>query len=273
MQTRPVTAPDGVQLAVYETGNPAGPEILFLHGFSQSALCWRAQMSDPTLTARFRMVAYDIRGHGASDQPDDPAYYAEDACFAADTQTVLTALNLKRPVLVGWSYAGRLINDYLRGYGSTGLAGINYVCARANNDPAFVGPGNTHLAAMTGHDLEAEITATIAFLHACFATPPDAAQMLRMLACNMRVRPATRLAHLSRPPDDGAVMAHITCPVLVTQGSGDQLVLPGLAQVIAATAPRATLSIYDGIGHTPFVEAAARFNAELAAFVITCAAS
>jgi pimeloyl-ACP methyl ester carboxylesterase len=37
MHRSSLTTPDGVPLAVYEAGDPAGPEILFIHGFSQSA--------------------------------------------------------------------------------------------------------------------------------------------------------------------------------------------------------------------------------------------
>ena len=37
------------------------------------------------------------------------------------------ALELKRPVLVGWSYAGRIVEDYLEHYGTARIAGINYV--------------------------------------------------------------------------------------------------------------------------------------------------
>jgi pimeloyl-ACP methyl ester carboxylesterase len=39
------------------------------------------------------------------------------------------------------------------------------------------------------------------------------------------------------------------------------------AQYTASKIPDAKLSLYDGIGHAPFYEDAARFNAELAAFV------
>ncbi len=56
-------------------------------------------------------------------------------------------------------------------------------------------------------------------------------------------------------------------PVLVTQGSEDKLVLRGLGELTAAVVPGARLSIYDGIGHAPFAEDAARFNRELAEFV------
>ena len=265
-----VRSPDGLELATYETGTPDGPAILFLHGFSQSALSWQGQMQDDGLGAQFRMVAYDLRGHGASGQPADPARYADDSLFAGDTAAVIAALGLKRPVLVGWSYAGRLINDYLRLHGDAALAGINYVAARTNSDPAFNGPGNQHLRAMCRADLAAEIAAAVAFVAACHHLPPPPEVLSRALAQTMRVPPAVRRAHLTRPPDDGAVLAQIACPVLVTHGTEDQLVLPGLAAVTAAAVPGAAVSLYQGIGHAPFVEDCPRFNRELAAFTLRC---
>ena len=59
----------------------------------------------------------------------------------------------------------------------------------------------------------------------------------------------------------------IDVPVLVTQGGEDILVLRGLGEWTAAQIPGARLSIYEGIGHSPFAEDTARFNRELAAFV------
>ena len=270
-QTR-VTSADGLTLATYEAGNPDGPAILFLHGFNQAALCWHLQMEDRDLCARFRMVAYDVRGHGASDQPDDPARYARDEDFAADTQAVITALGLHRPVLVGWSYAGRLINDYVRHHGTGAISGINYVAARLDSDPAFSGPGTEHFRDMLRGDLEREIVAVERFLRACFFLPPPELTLKRAKYYNMRVLPRTRRAHLTRPPDDGAVLATLDVPVLLTQGSRDMLVLPGLAEARVRLIPGAMLSLYLGIGHMPFAEDVPRFNRELAAFVIRCAA-
>jgi len=61
-----VTTADGVRLNVVETGNPQGPAIVFVHGISQSWLSWIAQLSDPALRAKYRLIAFDLRGHGAS---------------------------------------------------------------------------------------------------------------------------------------------------------------------------------------------------------------
>ena len=268
MQQRTIVAPDGVRLAAYETGNPDGPEILFIHGFSQCALCWANQFGDPQLARRFRLAAFDLRGHGASDKPLDPARYAKDRLFADDVNVVMDSLALKRPVLVGWSYAGRIVEDYIAAYGTGRIAGINFVCARTNNDIAFVGPGNDFLAAMTGSDLAADIDATRNFIRACFAKEPPRAVMEQAIAYNMLVPAAIRAAHLSRPPCDGAIMRRIDVPVLVTQGGADLLVTKGLGELTAAMIAGARLSMYPDIGHTPFVEDTARYNRELAEFVV-----
>jgi pimeloyl-ACP methyl ester carboxylesterase len=267
VQQRDVTSSDGLKLAAYEAGKADGPEILFIHGFSQCALCWAGQFDDPVLRQNFRLTAFDLRGHGASDKPIAAERYAEDRQFADDVKAVMDALGLRRPVLVGWSYAGRIVGDYLEAYGTARLAGINYVCARTNNQPEFVGPGNRHLTDMIGSDPAAEIAATRAFVRACFAKEPPRALLDQAIAYNMLVPAPVRRAHLTRPPSDGAVLRTVDVPVLVSQGSDDLLVSRGLGELTAKLVPGARLSIYDGIGHTPFVEDAERFNRELAAFV------
>ena len=268
MRRSEVTSADGLKLAAYEAGNASGPEILFIHGFSQCAECWEAQFYDPLLSGRFRLTAFDLRGHGASDKPASPERYAEDRLFADDVKAVMDALDLKRPVLVGWSYAGRIIEDYLEAYRTARIAGINYVCARTNNRPEFVGPGHEHFPAMLGVDKAAERAATLAFVRACFARPPSPETLERILDYNMLVAPHVRAAHLARPPSDGAILPKIDVPVLVSQGEDDLLVLKGLGELTAALVPGAKLSLYHGIGHSPFAEDTPRFNRELAAFAV-----
>ena len=48
-----VTAPDGLTLAAQTWGNPAGREILFIHGFNQAHLSWLRQVTDPALAAQY----------------------------------------------------------------------------------------------------------------------------------------------------------------------------------------------------------------------------
>ena len=262
-----VITPDGLAIAAQDWGNPAGREILFIHGFSQSHLSWSRQVEDSSLAEEFRMVTYDLRGHGGSDKPFEPERYKESKFWGDEVQAVIDAAGLKRPVLVGWSYGGRVIADFLKIHGPAKLAGLNYVDAVAKSDPSFFGPGLKHLAAMTSDDLATNIAATRAFLHNCFAKQPTPDEYETMLGFNMIVPPKVRAAMGGRQLNIDDILTGLKLPVLVTHGSDDQLVLLAAAKYTAATIPGAKLSVYDSIGHAPFWEDTPRFNAELAAFV------
>lgn len=267
MRPLAVSTSDGLALAAGEWGNPDGAGIVFIHGFSQSFLSWTRQLEDPALARKFRMVAFDLRGHGASDKPLDSHAYLDGRLWADDVAAVIAAAGLRRPVLVGWSYGGRVISDYVRAHGIAGLAGINFVSAATKSAPEFVGPALMDVAGMQSDDLAANIAATRKFLRACFAVAPGADDFETMLAFNMLVPPRVRAAIRGRAPNPGDLLPRMRLPVLVTHGTHDRLILPGMAEFTAATAPDAKLSLYEGIGHAPFFEDAPRFNRELAAFV------
>ena len=269
MEKVSVTSPDGVEIAVYEAGNPDGPEVLFLHGICQSHLAWQAQFADPSLTGQFRLIAIDLRGHGLSGKPTDKASYA-DARWADDIAAVIATKRLRRPVLVGWSYAGRVITDYLRVHGDSGIAGINFVAAMAKTDPATLGPKRAHLLNMVAEDLTENIAATRNFVRACFEVQPSQDDFESILATNMLVPRDIRTFLLARTPNPGDILATLNVPVLATHGTKDGIILPNMSEFIVAQAKQATRSIYSGAGHTPFAEDAPRFNSELAEFVTAC---
>jgi hypothetical protein len=61
LKYKPITVktPDGLTISAQEWGNPAGAEILFIHGFSQSYLSWMRQV-DSDLAKEFRIVTYSL---------------------------------------------------------------------------------------------------------------------------------------------------------------------------------------------------------------------
>ena len=99
-------APDGVEVAAYEHGNPQGPAILFVHGHMQAALSWDRQTRDPGLAREFRMVVYNIRGHGMSGEPEGDAFYKPGKAWAYEAKAFIDALGLRRAVLVAGPTAG-----------------------------------------------------------------------------------------------------------------------------------------------------------------------
>src|ERR1700761_5517533 len=268
LKYKPITVktPDGLTIAAQEWGNPSGPEILFIHGYSQSYLSWSRQ-TDSDLAKEFHIVTYDLRGHGVSDKPLDGARYKDSKAWGDEVQAVIDAAGLKHPVLVGWSYAGRVISDYVATHGAGQLAGINFVDAPIKVDPALVGDNLKNMPLMTSEDLSTNIAATRTFLHGCFSKQPGADDYETMLAFNMMVPPQVRAGLGGRPLDASELMSKLKIPVLVTHGREDRNAKVGAGEYTASVIPGARLSIYDGVGHSPFYEDAPRFNAELAAFV------
>lgn len=262
-----VKTPDGLTISAQEWGNPNGPEIVFIHGFSQSHLSWIKQVTNSDLAKEFKMVTYDLRGHGNSDKPFEPEKYKTGKFWADELKAVMEATGLKRPVVVGWSYGGRIMADYLTTYGTANVAGLNYVDAGQKADPSFVGPNLKNQPAMMSDDLTANIAATRAFLHGCFSVQPTQSEYEEMLAFNMMVPPKVRLALGNRPLQVDDMLRGLKVPVLVTHGAEDKNSNLIAAEYTVKMIPGAKLSVYQGVGHSPFFEATPRFNAELAEFV------
>ncbi|HLJ18663.1 MAG TPA: alpha/beta hydrolase [Stellaceae bacterium] len=263
-----ITAPDGVRLATYEWGNPAGPEIVLIHGFAQAHLCFARQF-ESELARDYRIVSYDHRGHGASDKPLDPKAYQSGEIFAKDLALVLETKRLKRPVLAGWSMGGRITRQYLLLFGDSRLAGLNFVSALVVEDTSCRGPGAPKLPP-PHQTLAQDIEASTAFIDGCFAIKPSEADFRVALAYNMLAPANVRRAILGWPSNPEATLAGlkmVRVPTLVTHGRKDTVVLPRAAERTAETISGARISWFDQCGHSPFCEDAPRFNRELAQFV------
>jgi pimeloyl-ACP methyl ester carboxylesterase len=263
----------GLRLQAREWGNPGGPELLLIHGWSQCDLCWTKQVSGD-LASRFRIVTFDLRGHGLSERPADPTHYTDERLWADDVAAVIEQTGLQHPVVVAWSYGGFLITDYLRAYGDGALAGLNLVGgAVILNPPAFdhIGPGFLENAGdASASDLATNIGAIERFLRACTAEELQVQEWTMALSWNMVVSPAVRGALISREVDGAPALAALSVPVLVTHGVEDAIVSPSMAEYVLTTCGTAVPSWYDDVGHMPFWEAAERFDRELAELVERC---
>ena len=270
MQVHTVEGGGGLRLHVREWGDPHAPAIFLIHGWSQSHLSWTHQF-DGGLANEYRLVALDNRGHGMSDKPLEEEHYVDARLWADDVAAVISALDLERPVLVGWSYGGFIISDYVRAHGEDSIVGINYVAGALmlNENLHNIGPGFIDNAeGATAPDLPTNISAMRSFVRACTAEPMSAEEWETTLCFNIVVPPQVRRAMIfSRQIDSDDVLSGLTVPVLVTHGDQDTVVLPSMARHVLDVCPTAEASWYEGIGHAPFLEDPERFNRELADFV------
>lgn len=133
--TSKVISFDGTKLAVHRMGS--GRPVLLLHGlFSNAQINWiKFGHAQKLADAGFEAIMLDLRAHGASDAPHDPAAYPADV-LALDAAAVVEALGLTDYDLVGFSLGSRtsaraVIGGLtprklvLSGMGLEGLAGWN----------------------------------------------------------------------------------------------------------------------------------------------------
>ena len=269
MKTHTVKGGGGLRLHVREWGDAEGPPILFIHGWSQNHLCWEKQY-DSALTGEFRLVAFDLRGHGMSEAPLDAEHYTDGTLWADDVAAIIDQLRLDRPVLVGWSYGAFVICDYVRIARAGSSHGDQFRRGRHRlGEAAFgtlIGPGFLdHFVDATADDLPTNIRAMRSFVRACLVKPLSDDDLETAICWNVVV-PARVRAHLAaREIDDDEVLRALEVPLLVTHGRADSVVLPAMAEHVLATCPTAEASWYEGVGHAPHLEEPERFNRELAA--------
>lgn len=106
MQSHSFTAADGVRLAWHEVGE--GRPLLLLHGlFSDAFTNWIRYGHAAAIAAEgVRLVMPDLRAHGDSDRPHDPAHYPPDI-LADDALALIAHLRLTNYDLGGYSLGGR----------------------------------------------------------------------------------------------------------------------------------------------------------------------
>lgn len=105
MNTSFATSPDGTRIAYDRSG--AGPAIVLLHGGGGSRREWREAGYVSRLQQHFTVIAMDLRGHGESDLPEDPADYAINK-LCQDILAVADACEVERFSLWGMSYGGKV---------------------------------------------------------------------------------------------------------------------------------------------------------------------
>jgi pimeloyl-ACP methyl ester carboxylesterase len=88
----------GIRIHFQQVG--AGPDLVMVHGISGNLAVWHLRLV-PALSERFRVLTYDLRGHGHSDVP--PTGYSPDA-MATDLLELLDTLDIEQPRVVGHSY-------------------------------------------------------------------------------------------------------------------------------------------------------------------------
>jgi non-heme chloroperoxidase len=270
-----VTAPDGMPICVAETGNPQGPAILLIHGFSQTYAVFKRQF-ESDLARDFRLIAMDARGHGCTGKPLTAAAYLDSKLWADDIAAVIAAKRLVRPVLVGWSAGGYWIADYVRHYGTDNVAGSVLAGSHGGmlprpTDPASVERMRAMVAASAkfSPDVEQAIAGGDAFVNIMGAAPlPE--DIRRIMHAGTLMLPAyARRLMSGRDMQHEDVIPLFRSPVLFVIGDQDRVATPDQLRGLAPQFMDARVSVFEQTGHSTFAERPDRFNSELRDFALS----
>ncbi|MEM9234745.1 MAG: alpha/beta fold hydrolase [Pseudomonadota bacterium] len=257
----------GARIRIREEGPADAPVLLMLHGFTYSLETWDAWAE--ILSDRYRVVRYDLLGHGLTG-PDLQERYApeERAAFVGE---VMDALGIDQAMIAGnslgglaaWRFAGmapeRVEALILISPGAYPINGVG-------DDPAEV-PGAVVFFLQTAP--EAGIRATLPMLYA----DPDSVSDERVTEIGEMMRREGNGAAMVRSlekftlPDPDSDLARVTAPTLILWGEADQLIPPAHGERLVEALPDARLITYPDVGHVAQEEAPGPTSEDAAAFL------
>ena len=255
------------KIAVRESAGD-GPPIVLVHGNSSSARAFARQFDGP-LGQRFRLIAIDLPGHGASEDAADGAYSLKS--HARAIQDAAQSLGAEDAIFVGWSLGGHIVLEAApalakaRGFVLFGTPPLAFPPAM---DQAFLPNPAVATGFVEAIDRE-KAEAYVASFFAPGARDIPATFVEDILRTDGRARSG---AYASLAPggylDEAIVVQNLTVPIAVLHGAEEQLINRAYFDSIPMpTLWRGAVQIIPGAGHAPQWETPQAFDALIAAFV------
>jgi 3-oxoadipate enol-lactonase len=243
----------------------SAPAVVLLHGIGGSARVWTQQMA-PLAAAGFEPVALDLLGYG--DRP--PVTALDFDSLAADVETQIARRGLTRPVVIGHSMGGMVLQTMLRrrpdAYRAAVLACTSPAFGSADGDfqKKFVtdriGPLD---AGRTMADMAPRLVERM--------TAPGAEAAGRALAIEVMsaVKPETYRAAVRCLVtfDERSALGNIAVPTLCLACEKDPNAPAQVMERMASKIPGSSYVCLPGLGHLPNLEAPAAFDAAILAFL------
>jgi 3-oxoadipate enol-lactonase len=272
----PHTYTNGVVTFYEDAGD--GPVVVLIHGYGADLRLWDAQV-EPLREAGFRVIRFDVRGHGRSMIAPD-GYTFEN--YAADLRDLLDRLNIERPAteslevgavhLAGLSMGGGIALQFALDYPDRvlsltlvdpALPGFTYGDETTTHIQRFMDAVRSHgpRDAVDQLWLEHPFFDGVRRAPAQFAAVRDI--LLDFQAPDMRdgARPA------EYRPDIAGRLGEISAPTLVIAGENDVADFRLIADVLAENIRAARLTIIPDCWHLPPVEKPEEFNRILVSFL------
>ena len=268
-----IKAEDGTRIYYKDWGT--GRPVVLIHGWPLDADMWEYQML-ALAEAGFRVIGYDRRGFGRSEQPWSGYTYDT---MADDLKAVLETLDLRDVALVGFSMGGGEVARYMsRHAGARVTRAVLVSCVTPfmlqTEDHPDGAPASLFEGMKDGLRTDrAKFLADFSkgFFGVTLLNSPASAELIQWMGnIALLASPKATIDCVTAfgTTDFRADMAHFRVPTLVVHGEADQTVPPDFTGKVAARMiPGAKLELYEGAPHALPLTHAARLNEDLVAFL------
>jgi pimeloyl-ACP methyl ester carboxylesterase len=248
-----VLLPNGQHLAYVEMGDPKGPPVILIHGYTDNARDWVPLI--PYLSKKFRLIAVDIRGHGRSDKPE--CCYAR-VDFAYDIKLLLDVLHIAKADVVGHSL-GSMITQVLAEEWPDRVRKVVLISSTGGPRPGSPPKKPSFDYAAEIRKLKEPIDPDSPFMIAWWDSPkpvnPEFIRRQRRDAAQIPL--AVWLAVLDQGTgftDLQRNLPKLKAPALLIWGSDDPIMEEEGRQTLREALPAAMVKVFGGLGHNPFWE-------------------
>ena len=267
------------QFSLFYTDYPGDEPVVFAHAWALNGDMWNYQLTD-LMTAGFRCITYDRRGHGRSDRP--PTGYDIDT-LADDLAAVIEGLDLYGVTLIGHSMGTAEVVRYLTRHGAGRVARV--VLSGVVTPMLLQGPDNPD---GVPDDAAAQVRSVmlrdigdwmeISGKAEYFYGEHRVSQQLRDWTLNtIAAVPLPILTQTSDAfvrADFRSELTGLAVPTLVIHGTADaSMPIDLTARKTASLIPDCHLATIDGAGHGLYLSESPRYNAALLDFITSTRAS
>jgi 3-oxoadipate enol-lactonase len=254
---------NGYRLSFATVGADTAPAVVLSHALATKAEVWGYQL--PLLSRRFRVILYDVRGHGESEAPGNN-YSLEE--LADDVIGLLDHLSIAQAALVGLSLGG-MIGQVLALTAPKRISALVLCSTGSQANEAMKANFDLRIETVRQKGLESQIEPTLArwlspeFLQLAPETAAWIADMIRNTSSDGFIGCCRALQKLNVTER----LQAIKIPMLLVAGEKDPTFPPPIAEAMRERIHGSSLEVLKGAAHLGIVEQAHRFNEILLPFL------
>jgi 3-oxoadipate enol-lactonase len=253
----------GIEMAYDEAGS--GSPVVLLHGYPFNRSMWREQVA--ALSAKYRVITPDLRGHGETTVTDEPATMDE---MAQDVAALLDKLGIERVTLGGLSMGGYVTLAFYRRFPLRVRALIladtrpqaDTLEARRNREEQAKKILNEGMQSIADDFLKKVLTPVT------LSERPEITERVREMILKTNAQgAAAALRGMAVRHDQTDFLEEIFAPTLILVGSEDQLTPPKDAELMKREIRGSRFEIIEGASHLSNIERPEDFNRALLNFL------